>query len=143
MRRRESDLSHFLLLRKLDAFARSREVSIQKESTQDELLRELQAALTLHRTNPTRLYGFRVESMFAHVTAALRGTEIITEEDSGIFFYNGDEMRRPDFRLLLNDGAQILVEVKNSTQRRGWEFTALTAAILIVFDVMRPASVYL
>ena len=113
MRRQEPDASHSSLLRKLDTFARSRGVSLHEESTQDQLLGELRKALIQHRGNPIRLHGFRAESMFGHVAAALGKAQVITEEDAGIFFHDEPDMRRPDFRLSLRDGTQMLIEVKN------------------------------
>ena len=51
--------------------------------------------------------------MFAHLAAALGESQIINEEDSGVFFSIDGEIRRPDFRILTRSGDQFFVEVKN------------------------------
>jgi hypothetical protein len=55
--------------------------------------------------------------MFAHVAAALGKSQIITEEDSGVFFSSEEDIRRPDFRIVNNEGEEILIEVKNFRQK--------------------------
>jgi hypothetical protein len=113
MKRHDTDHPQAELLRVLDNFARGRNLSIADESTQTELLDELSKALKENRSNPIRLHGFRVQSMFAYVAAALGHSTIISEEDSGIFFDGVGGLRQPDFRIVVLDGTKFLVEVKN------------------------------
>lgn len=96
-----------------DEFAREKGLSIETEGTHDQFMRCISETVQKHRKNPSLLHGFRVESMFAHVAAALGECQIINEEDSGIFFSIDEKIIRPDFRLLLRSGDQYLVEVKN------------------------------
>jgi hypothetical protein len=51
--------------------------------------------------------------MFLYVVAALGGSSIITEEDRGEFYALDSNIKRPDFRILLNNGQEVFVEVKN------------------------------
>jgi len=51
--------------------------------------------------------------MFAHVIAELGKCELIIEEDSGVFYSAHEDLHRPDFRIHLRGGDQLLVEVKN------------------------------
>ena len=96
-----------------DEFARKEGLSIETEGTHDQFIQCISQTLQKHRKNPSLIHGFRVESMFAHVAAALGECQIINEEDSGIFFSIDRKLVRPDFRLLLRSGYQYLVEVKN------------------------------
>lgn len=101
----------------LDDFARVRNLSIADESTQAQLLDAISEAMRESRKNPIRLHGFRVQSMFAYLAAALGNSKIISEEDSGIFFDADGSLRQPDFRIVTLDGTQFLVEVKNFHKR--------------------------
>lgn len=67
------------------------------------------------------MHGFRVQAMFAYVAAALGHCKLITEEDSGIFFDGVGDLRRPDFRVLIRDGSQFLVEVKSFREKNAWK----------------------
>jgi len=60
----------------------------------------------------TLLQGQRVEGMFEAMIIALGGCRMIKAEDGGKVWPEA-EFRVPDFRLVLQDGAQWLVEVKN------------------------------
>jgi hypothetical protein len=113
MKRHFSDQKNFKLLRMLDDFAKSAGMSINDEMVLDKFIPRLSAAVKKHRENPIRVYGFRVESMFAHLVAALGKSQIITEEDSGAFFSSDENIRRPDFRIITTGGEQLLIEVKN------------------------------
>lgn len=75
----------------------------------DRVGRSLKVAIA----NPTMLYGKRVEAMFAHVAGALGRCRLIKQEDAGAAFVNGDDIEIPDYRLVLDDGTALLVEVKN------------------------------
>lgn len=113
MKRHLPDEKHFKLLKMLDDFAQSVGLSINDEIVFDKFIKHLSEAIKKHRNNPIRIHGFRVESMFAHIAAALGKSQIITEEDSGVFFSSEEDIRRPDFRLITKEGKQFLVEVKN------------------------------
>lgn len=61
----------------------------------------------------TMLYGKRTEAMFAYVAGGLGKCRMIKCEDSGDIFVAGLSVQAPDYRLILEDGTKILVEVKN------------------------------
>jgi hypothetical protein len=63
--------------------------------------------------NPKFLYGQHVQAMFQGVVIALGQAQMIKEEDAGGGWYDGEELRIPDYRIVLRDSAQLLVEVKN------------------------------
>lgn len=113
MRRQDTDHPQSEFLRILDDFARGKNLSIADETTQAQLLEAVSAAMQESRTNPIRLHGFRIQSMFAYLAAALGNSKIISEEDTGIFFSTDETLRQPDFRIVTLDGTQFLVEVKN------------------------------
>jgi len=67
------------LLRILDDFAGSNGLSITDESTLQSLLAEVETTLDSARENPIKLYGFRAQSMFAYLAAAMGHCQVITE----------------------------------------------------------------
>ena len=66
--------------------------------------------------NPSLLYGKRIEKTFAYVVSSLGKCRIIKEEDCGEVFTN-DIIKVPDYRIVLVDNSQFLVEVKNYNQK--------------------------
>ncbi|MBI2408231.1 MAG: hypothetical protein HYV19_08040 [Gemmatimonadetes bacterium] len=61
-----------------------------------------------------RLHGRRVEEMFGYVVAVLGRAEAIKREDGGaLIVREGANVTVPDYRIVLRDHAEILVEVKN------------------------------
>ena len=116
MKRHPSDIK-YKVLRMLDSFAQSEGLSIKDEIASDIFVERLSVAVREQRSDPIHIYGFRIESMFAHVVAAIGGSQLITEEDSGAFFSSDDDVKRPDFRIVTNEDEQLLVEVKNYRQK--------------------------
>lgn len=117
MKRRDTNHTQGNSLRFLAEFARAHELSINEESTQEQLLNELKQTLSNTRSNPIRLHGFRVQAMFSYLAAALGNCALITEEDSGTFFDTIGTLTRPDFRLITRDNQQMLIEVKNHHEK--------------------------
>ena len=117
MKRHLLDKKYFSLLKMLDDFAQSDGKTIYDELVLDKFVERLSKAVQQHRDNPIRVHGFRVESMFAHISAALSKCRIITEEDSGALFSIDEDIRRPDFRIITIEQEQFFVEVKNYHQK--------------------------
>lgn len=71
-------------------------------------------------TNQRRLHGRWAQDLFEAVAVSLDSIRLIKEEDSGGFFFDHSRapLHLPDFRIVLNDGRQILVEVKNVAPSR-------------------------
>jgi hypothetical protein len=59
-----------------------------------------------------RVRGFRAEAVFQAVVAGIGKVALLKAEDSGDVFFTGDDLQIPDFRIVLRDGSQMLVEVK-------------------------------
>ena len=68
-----------------------------------------------------RLRGLRVEALFMCVVASLGKVALIKEEDAGECYYAGDDVSPPDYRIVLNDGTQLLVEVKAHRLEKSFE----------------------
>src|SRR5690606_33047217 len=78
------------------------------------LLEKVRASLETALASPTLLHGRRTEAMFATIVSNLASVQLLKHEDSGDVYYAGDEqVQVPDYRAVLSDGSQILIEVKN------------------------------
>jgi hypothetical protein len=56
--------------------------------------------------------------MFESMVASLGAVQILKVEDSGEIYVSDETLKVPDFRLVLADGSQMLVEVKNFYQAK-------------------------
>ncbi|MFC9140895.1 hypothetical protein ACFTWM_03130 [Streptomyces bacillaris] len=72
-------------------------------------------ALRASLDNISRLQGWQTQYAFEAVVVALGAVRLIKTEDSGLFYFDDEdgELQPPDFRIVLNDGTHLLVEVKN------------------------------
>ena len=117
MKRHISDENKLKLLRMLDDFSRTEGLALNDKTTQKKFIDRISKTIKKHGDNPALIHGFRIESMFAHIAAALGESKILTEEDSGAFFSLNENIRRPDFRLITRAGEEYLIEVKNFHQK--------------------------
>lgn len=62
--------------------------------------------------DPALMHGQRAEAMFEALLVSLGEFRLLTREDGGRVLPS-DRYVAPDFRVVLNDGAQWLIEVKN------------------------------
>jgi len=68
--------------------------------------------------SPIMVHGRRVEAMFSYITASLGKSTLIKKEDCGDVFSADLDLKIPDYRVVLNSGEQLLVEVKNCHHKR-------------------------
>lgn len=62
----------------------------------------------------TMIYGARNEGLFSYMVRGLGKVKFIKKEDSGdAFMSTSEKIIIPDFRIILEDGSLIFVEVKN------------------------------
>jgi hypothetical protein len=72
-------------------------------------------ALSESLGNISRLQGWQTQYAFEAVVVALDSVRLIKTEDSGLFYFDDadGELQPPDYRVVLRDGTQLLIEVKN------------------------------
>ena len=93
----------------LDAIVTAEGLSVGTTTTMQRVLKRIgQLAVP----NPILLYGKRVEAMFAFIAASLGKCLMIREEDVGDI-YATTAVQPPDYRIVLLDGTELLIEVKN------------------------------
>lgn len=113
MRRIDRDPEKFEVIDLYEAIARKRGFKFNDPAAHAQFVNQVSAGLTAGRHNPIILHGRRVEGMFEHVAAGLGKATVVKREDSGDVSAADPDIRPPDFRLALDDGTELFVEVKN------------------------------
>lgn len=105
------------------AVGREQGFRLGEEADLDAFLTLIRASLKSSQTNDNVLHGKRVEALFGHVAGALGGCQLVKAEDTGDVFAATAAVQPPDYRLVLNDGSQMFVEVKNCHLRYPAKFS--------------------
>lgn len=116
MKRLDRNPEKFEALEVFTAFSRERGYKLRSQEDTEKFLQVFRDTLKTSQENTILLHGKRMESCFGQVVAGLHGCRLIKTEDTGDVIYDDDEIELPDYRLILKDGRQILVEVKNCNQ---------------------------
>jgi hypothetical protein len=116
MKKAASNPKQFELMRMLDQFLKERGIELHNRSKDSEFLERISSTIREYRENGILIHGIRAQTMFSYFASALGGCKMINEEDSGEFFTVDKNIKRPDFRLLTNDGVEFFVEAKNFNQ---------------------------
>jgi len=95
------------------AFAAGPDVDFHDKEAMDGFKTAVAASLKRSLDDPKFLYGQHVQAMFEGVVIALGQVHMIKEEDAGGGWYDGDKLSIPDYRIVMRDRTQFLVEVKN------------------------------
>jgi len=102
----------FDLLNLYARFSRERKISVTAPQTAQEFLAEIGAQLDKALIDDTLIQGQRTAAMFEAMVVALGHYKLMKVEDTGRVYPAG-RYRAPDFRIVLEDDEQWLVEVKN------------------------------
>lgn len=102
----------FDLLQVLAKFGAEKQLSLRTADARDAFSRHVDDAVERALADPLLMHGQRTEAMFEALVVSLDQFRLLTREDGGQIF-PPDQFIAPDFRVVLDDGAQWLVEVKN------------------------------
>ncbi|MCK1269166.1 hypothetical protein IVB44_06635 [Bradyrhizobium sp. 49] len=102
----------FDLLNLYARFSRERKISVTAPQTAQEFLAAIGAQLDKALTDDILIAGQRTAAMFEAMVVALGHYKLMKVEDTGRVYPVG-RYRAPDFRIVLEDDEQWLVEVKN------------------------------
>ena len=100
------------LLDDLANFAAEQRISLRDPQAVPRFTSWLDDALNEALLEPNRLYGQRAQAMFEAMVASFGAFSLLKVEDAGRM-YPETGFRVPDFRVVLQDGTQWLIEVKN------------------------------
>lgn len=109
----DPDRKPFDLLGELAKFGRENNISINDPQTITGFLSSAGVALGRAISDPALLYGQRTEAMFEAMLVSLGRYSLLKGEDDGRVHPDG-LYQAPDFRVVLEDGTQWLIEVKNA-----------------------------
>ena len=101
----------FDVLDLFDAIGRNHKFAFGNKDDEQSFVDIIKSSLD-NNASDSMLYGRRTESMFSYVAASLGQCIFIKKEDCGEFFGEGD-ISIPDYRIVLKNKEQVLVEVKN------------------------------
>ncbi len=102
----------FDLLSELAKFGREHKISMNDSHIVSKFTTFVSDELSTALSDPALLHGQRTESMFEALLISLGGYSLLNKEDSGRA-YPEEGLQPPDFRVVLPDGTQWLIEVKN------------------------------
>lgn len=117
MKRLTKDAEKFDVMDLFTSMASEYGYKLDDSASQGDFIERIQNSFEKRRNNDITVYGKRAESLFAYVVGALGKSVLLKQEDSGALYSTDDELIRPDYRLILKNGKQILVEVKNFHNR--------------------------
>ncbi|MBX3110237.1 MAG: hypothetical protein KF743_13740 [Fimbriimonadaceae bacterium] len=111
-----TDLRRTNLMEVVEKLARQHNLDINDASAREAIAGLFANEIQEVVANPIRVFGWRTEAMFAFVVASLGKIHVLKGEDAGLLV-SGAAVTPPDYRALLNTGAQMFVEVKNWSPR--------------------------
>lgn len=117
MKRLPRDPIRFDLANAFAEFGREDKVDLRDPATADSFVERVRGSVRRSLSNDALLHGIRTQSMFKALVASLGAVELLKEEDAGEIYASQEGLEVPDLRLVLRDGSQMLVEVKNFYQR--------------------------
>lgn len=108
----------------LDLFrmvAHSEGYTLSDPESAKKFIDKLGEEFTKAKSNPIMLHGFRTQAMFEYVATSLGKCAVVKTEDAGGLHTTEPNINIPDFRILLIDGEEFFVEVKNFYQSSPFE----------------------
>lgn len=103
----------FDLLGEFGKFGGEHRISLNDPGTVTKFSSFVSDAVSGALADQTMIHGIRVEGMFEALLVSLGGYSLLKPEDNGRA-YPDEHFRVPDFRVVLSDGTQWLIEVKNA-----------------------------
>lgn len=102
----------FDLLASVATFARENGIALNDPSLVTRFIEDAEPRLKAALSDPTLIHGSRTERLFEATVLSLGKFRLLKTEDVGRV-HAADTCRAPDFRVVLKDGEQWLIEVKN------------------------------
>lgn len=120
----------FDLLASVAAFAREHAIALNDPSLVERFIADATPKLKEALADPTLMHGSRTERLFEATVLSLGRFRLLKTEDAGRV-HSAEPSRAPDFRIVLDDGEQWLVEVKNVRSKEPFkQETRMSAAYL-------------
>lgn len=102
----------FDLLAQLGAFARANDIPLTDPNIMDRFAADIGPRLQAAIRDRNLVYGMRTERLFEAMVVSLGKFRLFKCEDNGVV-HSSQGFRAPDFRVVMENGEQWLIEVKN------------------------------
>ncbi|WP_145206675.1 hypothetical protein [Sphingobium sp. B2] len=118
----------FDLLASLAAFAQHNRIALTDPELIDQFVADARTRLAAALSDAALIHGSRTEQLFEATMLTLGKFRMFKTEDIGRV-HGAAASRAPDFRVVLDDGEQWLIEVKNVRSQKAFrQRTSMTAA---------------
>jgi len=129
----------FDLLALLAAFARDQGIALDHPALVETFTADAGRRLERALTDSALLHGSRTERLFEATVLSLGQFRMLKAEDNGRIHGSGT-LRAPDFRTILDDGTQWMIEVKNVRRKEPFkQTTTMSAAYLASLEAYAGA----
>ncbi|WP_338124268.1 hypothetical protein [Erwinia persicina] len=118
MKRIQRNPEKYAPLEVYSELSRGRDYKLHVQEDFDAFMTSFGELLKASQSNQMLVHGKRVEALFGYLAAGLGGCKFIKSEDAGEGFAADTDIQPPDYKLILNDGTPIFVEVKNCNQAK-------------------------
>ncbi len=109
----------FDLLREFSRFGKGCDINLNDGAIRPAFGLHVEQMIDRALKDPILLQGQRAEAMFEALVVSLAEVKMVKPEDCGRVFASED-MTPPDFRVVLKDGTNWLIEVKNVYERNAF-----------------------
>lgn len=116
--KRDVALEAVELFRRMDATATDRRL-LSSEGRASAVIKEFTESLTSSLSDESRIRGWKAQSLFRSLVVALDACLLLVDVDRGEIYFDGDQVKAPDYFLHLRDGRRMLVDVKAPNILRG------------------------
>ncbi len=116
MRRIPRDPLRFDVFGLFAKYGRQENLALQNPDVATGFVATVRRSVERSLANEAFLHGLRTEALFEALVASLGEVQLLKREDLGDTYALQDGLEVPDFRIVLPDGKQFLVEVKNFYQ---------------------------
>lgn len=110
----------FELLASVAIFARKNGIALNDPALVERFMADAEPRLRDALSDPALIHGSRIERLFEATVLSLGRFKLLKAEDVGRV-HAAETFRAPDFRVVLNDGEQWLVEVKNVRSKEAFK----------------------
>ncbi|MFK4654196.1 hypothetical protein ABIF97_004130 [Bradyrhizobium japonicum] len=120
----------FDLLASVATFSRARGIALNDPTLIAQFIADAEPRLKAALSDPTLIHGSRTERLFEATVLSLGKFRLLKTEDVGRV-HAAQTCRAPDFRVVLDDGGQWLIEVKSVRSKDPFrQETRMSAAYL-------------
>ncbi len=113
MKRIPRDPEKHEVLTLFDAIGKKKNLKLRDKNSEKEFLDSVTTSLARNKNTPILLHGHRIEAMFGFVLGSLDECLLIKQEDAGETYSGITDIQPPDYRIILKNGDEYFIEVKN------------------------------